>query len=54
MEQVLPTIRAGGTYHARGVGLRKDGTRFHLDVYETAFTTGIYVIVRVSQRAGRR
>ena len=38
MEQVLPTIRAGGTYHARGVGLRKDGTRFHLDVYETAFT----------------
>ena len=38
MEQVLPTIRAGGTYHARGVGLRKDGTKFYLDVYETAFT----------------
>ncbi len=38
MQQVFPTIRAGGKYHARGVGLRKDGTRFQLDVYETAFT----------------
>jgi PAS domain S-box-containing protein len=38
MEHVLPIIRAGGEYHARGIGLRKDGTTFHLDVHDTAFT----------------
>ena len=38
MEHVLPMIRAGGEYHARGIGLRKDGTTFHLDVHDTAFT----------------
>jgi PAS domain S-box-containing protein len=38
MEQVLPMIRAGDEYHARGIGLRKDGTTFHLDVHDTAFT----------------
>jgi len=37
MEHVLPIIRAGGEYHARGIGLRKDGTTFHLDVHDTAF-----------------
>jgi PAS domain S-box-containing protein len=38
MEHVLPIIKAGGDYHARGIGLRKDGTTFHLDVHDTAFT----------------
>jgi PAS domain S-box-containing protein len=38
MEHVLPMIKAGGEYHARGIGLRKDGTTFHLDVYDIAFT----------------
>ena len=38
MEHVLPMIRAGSEYHARGIGLRKDGTTFQLDVHDTAFT----------------
>ena len=37
IEHVLPMIRAGGEYHARGIGLRKDGTTFHLDVHDAAF-----------------
>lgn len=38
MTNVLPLIKAGGEYQARGVGLRKDGTTFHLDVHDSAFT----------------
>lgn len=38
-EKALPSIRAGGEYHARGVlNLRKDGSAFPIDVHETAFT----------------
>jgi PAS domain S-box-containing protein len=36
LENVFPMIKAGNEYHARGVGLRKDGTTFHLDVHDTA------------------
>ena len=35
---VIPLIKSGGEYFARGIGLRKDGTTFHLDVHNTAFT----------------
>jgi PAS domain S-box-containing protein len=38
VEHVLPLIRTGSEYRSRGVGLRKDGTTFHLDVHNTAFT----------------
>jgi PAS domain S-box-containing protein len=36
LENVFPMIKAGNEYHARGVGMRKDGTTFHLDVHDTA------------------
>ena len=32
------TIQAGGQFQARGVGLRKDGTPFDVEVHSTAFT----------------
>jgi PAS domain S-box-containing protein len=35
---VIPLIKSGGEYFARGIGLRKDGTTFHLDVHNAAFT----------------
>ena len=38
MNNVLPLIKAGGEYFARGIGLRKDGTTFHLDVHNAGFT----------------
>lgn len=38
LETVIPMILAGGEFRARGVGLRKDGTTFHLEVHDTAFT----------------
>ena len=38
MENVLPIIRAGGVFRTQAVGLRKDGTPFHFDVHDTAFT----------------
>ena len=38
MNNVLPLIKAGGEYFARGIGLRKGGTTFHLDVHNAGFT----------------
>lgn len=38
MNHVFPLIKAGGEYFARGIGLRKDGTTFHLDVHNAGFT----------------
>ncbi len=38
VEHVLPSIKEGGEYRSRGVGLRKDGSTFNIDVYNTAFT----------------
>ena len=35
--QVIPLIKSGGEFFARGIGLRKDGTTFHLDVHNAAF-----------------
>jgi PAS domain S-box-containing protein len=38
IEKALPEISAGRAYHLRGVfNLRKDGTRFPIDLHETAF-----------------
>ena len=34
---VIPLIKSGGEFFARGIGLRKDGTTFHLDVHNAAF-----------------
>ena len=31
-------IRTGGTYHGRSLGLRKDGTAFHVETRGSAFT----------------
>jgi PAS domain S-box-containing protein len=38
LEKALPSVKAGGEWHTRGVNLRKDGTVFPVDVHETAFT----------------
>jgi PAS domain S-box-containing protein len=38
IKHVLPMIKAGDDYHARGIGLRKNGTTFNLDVHDIAFT----------------
>ncbi len=38
LENVIPIIKAGGEFRAQGIGLRKDGTTFNLDVHDTAFT----------------
>ena len=38
IENVIPMIMAGGDFRAQAVGLHKDGSAFHLDVHDTAFT----------------
>ena len=38
LEESRQTIQAGGQFQARGVGLRKDGTPFDLEVHSSAFT----------------
>ena len=38
LEEALPSVKAGGEWHARGINLRKDGTSFPIDVHLTSFT----------------
>src|SRR2546428_244650 len=36
--EALETIISGDQYHAKGLGLRKDGTMFHVEAHSTPFT----------------